>query len=34
MNTVQENGVERETGELMTYLASDDWIEVVESGTK
>lgn len=34
MKTLQDNGVEREAGELLTYLGSDEWIKVVESGTK
>jgi hypothetical protein len=34
MDTVKENGVERQMGELMTYVGSDEWINVVESGTK
>jgi len=32
--TVQENKVERETAELLTFLKSDEWIAAVEHGTK
>ena len=31
---VQDQDIEKETADLMTYLKSDDWIAVVEYGTK
>lgn len=34
MQTIQENDVEKETGELLSYVSSDEWIRVVEEGTK
>jgi len=31
---IQKNNIEREAGELLTFLGSDEWVNVVESGTK
>jgi len=31
---VEQQEIERETADLMTFLKSDDWIAVVEHGTK
>jgi len=32
--TIKENNVEKETSNLMTYVTSQEWIRVVEEGTK
>jgi len=34
METIKENDVEREAGELLSFVSSDEWIHVVEAGTK
>ena len=31
---IDDNGIARESGELMKYIWSDEWIKIVENGTK
>ena len=34
VNIMSENGIQNESGDLMNYLFSDEWIKIVEHGTK
>jgi len=34
VDTLKNNGIDRDSGNLMNYLSSEEWINTVEYGTK